>query len=232
MKKALEIGGIAAGIVLIGFGIASVVLAIKGGDTVNTSLSQEFIMGTPDMTPTGIKPEVDAIKGEQQKIAAAQKDANVPASQQFTFTNVEAPDCSVAGTQVEDGNSARCFGSYMRIHALGASSGLTYSQMGQYAAKTDAPVQFTDFNGGTSDPKYAQTDPNTGRPVSNGARNTWVTETSLTTALNLAYTASAISLFGIVVGIALLLSGIGFLILALSGAVGHVPFRSSKPAGT
>ena len=69
MKKALEIGGIAAGIVLIGFGIASVVLAIKGGDTVNTSLSQEFIIGTPDMTPTGIKPEVDAIKGEQQKIA-------------------------------------------------------------------------------------------------------------------------------------------------------------------
>ena len=232
MKKALEIGGIAAGIVLIGFGIASVVLAIKGGDTVNSNLSQEFIMGTPDMTPAGIKPEVDAIKAAQQKLADAQKNANVPASQQFTFTNVEAPDCSVAGKQVEDGNSALCFGRYMRIHALGASSGLTYAQMGQYTAKPDAPVQFTDFNGGTSDPKYAQTDPNTGRPVSNGTRNTWVTETSLTTALNLAYTASAISLFGIVVGIALLLSGIGFLILALSGAIGHVPFRSSKPAGT
>jgi hypothetical protein len=60
-----------------------------------------------------------------------------------------------------------------------------------------------------------------------------VTETSLSTALYLAYTASAISLFGIVVGIALLLSGIGFLILALSGAIGHVPFRRSpgpKPA--
>ena len=27
----------------------------------------------------------------------------------------------------------------MRIHALGASSGLTYAQMGQYAAKPDAP---------------------------------------------------------------------------------------------
>jgi hypothetical protein len=36
----------------------------------------------------------------------------------------------------------------------------------------------------------------------------WVTETALTSALNLAYTASQISLFGIVVGIALLLSGI------------------------
>ena len=75
-----------------------------------------------------------------------------------------------------------CFGNYMRIHALGASNGLTYAQMGQYAAKPDAPVQSTDFNGGTSDTKYAQVDPTTGRPVSNGARNVWASETSLTTA--------------------------------------------------
>ena len=57
-----------------------------------------------------------------------------------------------------------------------------------------------------------------------------MTETSLSTALNLAYTASAISLFGIVVGIALLISGIRFLILALSGAIGHVPFMKSASA--
>jgi hypothetical protein len=229
VKKALQIGGIAAGLVLVGFGIAALVLGIKGGNTVNENLSQEFITGTPDMTPSGIQPEIDAIKAEQQKIAAEQKKANVPASKQFTFTSVEAPSCSVAGEPVDDGNSALCFGKYMRIHALGSSSGLTYSQMGQYTAKPDAPVQFTDFNGGTSDPKYAQLDPKTGKPVSNAARNLWVTETSLTTALFLAYTGSAISLFGIVVGIALLLSGIGFLILALSGAIEHVPFR--KKAG-
>jgi hypothetical protein len=120
----------------------------------------------------------------------------------------------------------------MRIHALGASNGLTYAQMGQYAAKPDAPVQFTDFNGGTSNTKYAQTDPKTGKPVSNGARNTWVTETSLSTALYLAYTASAISLFGIVVGIALLLAGIGFLILALAGGIQRVPFTKAKAAET
>jgi hypothetical protein len=225
VKKALQIGGIAAGLVLVGFGIAAIVLGVKGGNTVNSNLSQEFIIGTPDMTPTGIQPEVDAIKAEQQRIATEQKKANVPAAQQFTFTTVEAPDCSVAGDHVDDGNSALCFGRYMRIHALGSSSGLTYSQMGQYAAKPDAPPQFTDFNGGTSDPKYAQVDPKTGKPVSNGARNLWITETSLTTALYLAYTGSAISLFGIVVGVALLLSGIGFLILSASGAVGHVPFR-------
>jgi hypothetical protein len=118
----------------------------------------------------------------------------------------------------------------MNIHARGASSGLTYSQMGRYAAKPDAPVQFTDFNGGTNETKYAQTNPTTGQPVSNGARDLWVTETALTTALYLAYTGSAISLFGIVVGIALLLSGIGFLILALSGAIQRVPLTKSKPA--
>jgi hypothetical protein len=225
MKKALQIGGIAAGLVLIGFGIAATVLGIKGGDTVNSNLSQEFITGTPDMTPTGIEPEVKAIQSEQQKIAAEQKKANVPAS---TFTTVEAPSCSVAGKPVDDGDSALCFGKYMRIHALGASSGLTYSQMGRYAAKPDAPVTSTDFNGGTNDPQNAQTDPETGQPVSNGARDLWITETSLTTALHLASAGSQISLFGIVVGIALLLSGIGFLILALSGAIGYVPFR--KPA--
>jgi hypothetical protein len=229
MKKALQIGGIAASFVLIGFGIAAIVLGVKGGNTVNDNLSQEFISGTPDMTPSAIEPEVKAIQGEQQKIAGEQKKGKIPPSQQFTFTTVEAPSCSVAGESVDDGDSALCFGKYMRIHALGASSGLTYSQMGRYAAKPDAPVQFTDFNGGTNDTKYAQIDSKTGQPVSNGVRDLWVTETALTTALNLAYAGSAISLFGIVVGIALLLSGIGFLILALSGAIQRVPLTKAKP---
>jgi hypothetical protein len=202
--------------VLIAFGVAVIVLSVIGGNTVNTNLKNEFITGTPDMTPSGIQPEVDAIKGEQQKIAAAQKKAKVPPSQQFVFTPVEAPSCSVAGKRVDNGSAAQCFARYMRIHALGASSGLTYSQMGQFAAKPDAPPQSTDFNGGTSDPTFAQTDPKTGKPVSNGARNLWVTETGLTTALYLAYTGSAISLFGIVVGVALLLTGVGFIILALA----------------
>jgi hypothetical protein len=73
------------------------------------------------MTPSGIQPEVDAIKAAQQKIATAQKNANVSASKQFTFTKVEAPSCSVAGKQVKDGSSALCFGRYMRIHAFAAT---------------------------------------------------------------------------------------------------------------
>jgi hypothetical protein len=52
------------------------------------------------------------------------------------------------------------------------------------------------------------------QPVANGARNIWVTETALTTALNTSYMADRLGLFGIVVGVALLLSGIGFFVLA------------------
>ena len=64
-----------------------------------------------------------------------------------------------------------------------------------------------------------------GQPVANGLRDLWVTETALTTALNTSYMASQIALFGVVVGIALLLSGIGFGILAVAGAL-----RSPEPA--
>ena len=58
-----------------------------------------------------------------------------------------------------------------------------------------------------------------GKPAENPARNVWVQETALATALNTSYMAERISVFGIVVGIALLLSGFGFAILAFGGAL-------------
>jgi hypothetical protein len=107
----------------------------------------------------------------------------------------------------------------MRIHTFGATSGLTYSQMGRYVAKPGAPLNATDGLGATSDPKYAVLDPKTQGPVSNGRRDIWVTYTALTTALNTSYMASQLALFGIVVGVALLLAGFGFGILAIGGAL-------------
>ncbi len=65
------------------------------------------------------------------------------------------------------------------------------------------------------------------QPVANGVRNIWVTETALATALNVCYMASALSLFSLVVGIALLLAGIGFIVLAL----GALSKGSEKEAG-
>jgi hypothetical protein len=101
--------------------------------------------------------------------------------------------------------------------------------MGRYSAKPGTPAKFTDGHGGTSDPKYAAVDPKTQQPVDNGLRNLWVTETALTTALNTSYMAEQLSLFGIVVGIALLLAGLGFGILAVAGALRN-PDRLLKTA--
>jgi hypothetical protein len=82
----------------------------------------------------------------------------------------------------------------------------------------------------TSDESKAAKDPTTGQPVANEARNLWVTETALTTALNVAYFGERVGVFGIVMGIALLLTGIGFLILTLSGALERKPAAATEAA--
>jgi hypothetical protein len=52
-----------------------------------------------------------------------------------------------------------------------------------------------------------------GKPVDNPARQIWVTETALTTALNTSYFAENVANFAIVMGVAMLLVGTGFLVL-------------------
>jgi hypothetical protein len=187
MRKLLEWGGIAAGIALVAFGVAAIVLGVNGRSTVHSSLKLEQIVGTPDMTPA-------AIRAEAQK-------AGLPAG-------IKLPTVDVAGKAIDTGDRARAFASYMRIHALEATGGLTYAQMPHYA---------TADGKGTNDPTKAVQE--NGRPVDNAARNVWVTETALTTALNTSYMAEQLAIFGIVVGVALLLSGIGFLVLAVGGAL-------------
>jgi hypothetical protein len=198
MRKFFEIGGVVAAAILIAFGITSIVVGLNGRDTVHKSLKQEFIVGSPDMTPAAIRTEA--------------KKAGLPAT-------LDYPNTAVAGKKIDTGDEARAFAGYMRIHALEASGGLTYAEMGRWIAKPGTPAKFTDGNGATSVEQYAQVDPKTKQPVDNGARNLWVTETALTTALNTSYMAEQISLFGIAMGTALLLSGIGFGILALGGAL-------------
>jgi hypothetical protein len=205
MRKAFEIGGFVAAAVLIAFGVVAIVMGVNGRSTVNTSLSNEFIVGSSDMTPSAIKAEA-----KQAGIYSAVKDW---------------PTKSVANQKINTGDEARAFAGYMRIHALEASGGLTYAQQGRYVAKPGTPAKFTDGQGATSIDKYAVVDPKTKQPVENGRRNLWVTATALTTALNTSYMASQLALFGIVVGIALLLSGIGFAILAVGGTL-----RNAEPA--
>jgi hypothetical protein len=118
-----------------------------------------------------------------------------------------------AGEQVTTGTQARAFAEVIREHALAGSEGLTYAQMGRFVSADDP-----DSAAGTSDEAAALKD-DLGNPVSNAARNSWVTATALSSALNMSYMAEQMALFGIVVGIALLLSGIGFIVLALGGAL-------------
>jgi hypothetical protein len=215
MRKLFEVGGVVAAAVLIGFGIAALVMGVNGRDTVNTNLKHEYITGTPDMTPAGIATEVSQIRAAQSKLVNQFKTVGVT----FTPTPVSPPSCSVAGKLVNSGSRAHCFADYMRIHALGGTNGLVYSQMGRFVAKPGTPLKLTDGIGGTSIDKYAAIDPKTKQPLDNGRRSLWVTEIALTTALNASYMASQISLFGVVVGIALLLAGFGFAILAIGGAL-------------
>jgi hypothetical protein len=197
MRKLFEIGGLVAAAVLIAFGATAIVMGVNGRSTVRDSLKLEQIVGSPDMTPAAIAVE----------------------AKKAGLTGVDLPTVSVAGKEITTGPRARAFASYMRIHTLEATGGLTYAQMGRFIAKPGTPANITDGNGATSNDKYALVDPKTQRPVENGARNMWITETALTTALNTSYMAEQLALFGIVVGVAFLLAGIGFAVLAIGGAL-------------
>jgi hypothetical protein len=163
VNRWLAYGGVAASVVLIAFGIGSMVTGLDGRDRVRSDLAKEKIVGTPDS--------------------------------------------SISGQLVDTGKEAEAFSSVMRKHALEATDGRTYAEMGRFIDKKGKE---------TNDEKLAAKDPQTGQPVENGARNIWVTETALSTALNVAYFAERVSEFAIIMGLALLLTGIGFLVLTVS----------------
>ncbi|MEX2031773.1 MAG: hypothetical protein WEA81_02790 [Dehalococcoidia bacterium] len=171
-RKLFEWGGIAAGIVLIAFGVAAIYMGVNGRNVVRDSIAEQKITATPDA-------------GE--------------------ITNGKLEP----GQAIKTGADARAFADVMEFHALESTEGLRYAEMDRFL--TPSGEQTSD------EAEAAKTED--GRPVENGLRNLWVTETALTTALNMSYMAEQLALFGIVVGVALLLSGIGFIILALGGAL-------------
>jgi len=114
------------------------------------------------------------------------------------------------GEQVKTGEQARAFANIMREHQLERTSGLTYAEMGRFQSAAD-PADPK----GTSDEEAAAMDEN-GQPISNGARQSWVTAVAITTALNMSYMAEQLSIFGLVVGVALLLTGVGLVIVAFA----------------
>jgi hypothetical protein len=204
MRRWLQYGGFAAGIVLVLFGVVAIAMGVSGRSTVRDSLRQEQIVGSPDMNPAAIKAEAKAAG----------------------LTNVSLPTCDVAGKKIDSGDTARCFASYMRVHALEATGGLPYSQVPRFAS--------ADGKGTNDEAKAIKAD--NGRPLDNPTRAVWINETALSTALNVSYMAGQLALFGVVVGIALLLSGIGFIILAAFGMlrIGTAPrqMAAAAPGGS
>ena len=104
--KALEVGGLLAVVVLLAFGVSSVVLGLNGMSTIHTSLKQQHITGDAKMTPAQAKASLIAS-------GAGIKDGAVPT-------------CTAAGMAVTTGSDARCFASYMRSDSLEATKGLTF----------------------------------------------------------------------------------------------------------
>ena len=95
-------------------------------------------------------------------------------------------DKQIANKPVDTGADAKLFADGMRLHALEATSGQVYSQMGRYLTAGGKP---------TNDEKAAAINKETGKPLENGARNLWVTETALATALNTSFFAESVATF-------------------------------------
>ena len=119
---------------------------------------------------------------------------------------VGTPDSSIPGQKVDTGSEAQAFAAVMRKHTLEATGGQTYAQMDRFLDASGKP---------TSDEAQAATDPKSGQPVENPARNIWISSTAFQTALNTAYFAESITTFVMAIGGALLLIGIGFLVLTM-----------------
>jgi len=184
MKKWFAYGGIAASVVLIAFGAASIAVGALGFNEVRDTIARENITATPD-------------------------------ANEIAGVNL------VPGQKIDTGREAKEFAKIMRHHTLEATGGKTYADMGRYLTPKGTE---------TSDEALAAKDPKTGQPVENGLRNMWVTETALTTALNTSFMAERVALFSIAMGSALLLTGIGFLVLTIGGALGVAPVRRRHAA--
>ena len=104
MRKFFEIGGLVAAAVLIVFGAVAIAMGVNGRHTVNKSLANEYIVGSPDMTPAAIKAEA-----QKSGVASAVK---------------EWPTKSVANQKIDTGAKARLMAQYMRIHTLEADARL------------------------------------------------------------------------------------------------------------
>ncbi|HEX6263126.1 MAG TPA: hypothetical protein VF097_09800 [Actinomycetota bacterium] len=116
------------------------------------------------------------------------------------------------GQEIRTGGEAKEFAEIIRSHALEATGGRAFAEIPRYITET----------GEETDDEAAAATTEEGRPVENPVRGIWNTATAFTTALNTAYLAEQIALFTIAMGVALVLVGIGFLVLTIAALRGPV----------
>jgi hypothetical protein len=133
-----------------------------------------------------------------------------PATFEGEVEGVEIPSCDVADEEIDTGDEARCFSDWMRIHALEGTGGKTFSQMGRF---------LDDQGNEVSSEAEAARDPKSGQPVSNPARELWVTQRALATGLELAFVGEQIALFSVATGIVFAIIGIGLIVMLTVGGV-------------
>jgi hypothetical protein len=133
-------------------------------------------------------------------------DARDQVQDELEAQNIVTPDdASIPGVVVNDVDSARSMAAIIEEHALSATGGLTYAEMGRYMTPDGDPA-------GTNDEAAAVIGED-GNPVANPMRN-------------VAFQASALrtSLFSSVMAfeVATLVIGLGVMLVALGVAVGGV----------
>ena len=134
---------------------------------------------------------------------------------------VGTPDSSIAGETVDTGGEAKTFADTIRKHTLEATGGLTYAEMPRAVfAATDKPVPEDQVDQALA----------SGKAIDNPERQIWITSTALSTALNTSYFAESVATFTIVIGLALILVGIGLLVLTRNAT--RVGSRAGAPPGT
>ena len=133
-------------------------------------------------------------------------DANDQVHDELVAQNIVTPeDASIPNALVDDKDTAHSMAEIIEVHALEATGGLTYAEMGRFATPDGDPA-------GTSNEDEAVIGSD-GRPVPNNARNTAFQASALRTSLFSSVMAFEIST---------LVVGIGALLLLLGFAVGGV----------
>lgn len=142
-------------------------------------------------------------------------DARSEVRAQLLAQNITTPeDAEIPNARVDDAATADAMANIIGVHALEATGGETYAEMGRF---------ITPDGGDTSDEGAALKDEN-GNPVANPLRNVAFQASTLQTSLHTAH--MAFNVADLVIGIGVLIAVLGFAIGGIGVALGALAIPS------